>query len=327
MATTIVSGIECRPVAVPLTFPSGDAAGAPVMGGAGFVTVLEATAKAQDALVSLALLEEESTGGGGGGSSSKGEESGSIDDSPIIGTRQGDIYGSVLWPAASCVASYLLEYNVVRGKSVLELGTGTGLVSLASWCLGGANSVVATDYEDLPLRLLDHAARHLNQPPTREANSEDGGGGAPVGLRTGLFDVRNFTDPLPEGDVVVAADILYEPVTGRALAQRVVQALRRGSRVVIGDSPGRAGRPAFLEELERCGVAHAAFLDVRGWTVTGERHELICGKGSTSRTSTIQELAIAVLDLDPSSITSPHRGPDNHFVANSFTASMFSRCC
>jgi predicted nicotinamide N-methyase len=302
----VVAGLECRPVTVPLTFPSGgNDGGDPVMGGAGFVTVLEATAKAQDALVNRALFEEESAGGGGGGGACLVGEQDEPGLSPI-GTQQGDIYGSVLWPAASCVASYLLEHNAVRGRSVLELGAGTGLVSLASWCLGGATSVVATDYEELPLRLLEHAAVHLNPPSaTTIANSEDvGNGRVRTGLRTALFDVRNFTDPLPVGDVVVAADVLYEPATGRALAQRVVQALRRGSRVVIGDSPGRAGRPAFLEELRKCGVMNATFRTVRGWTVTGERHELICGKGSTSRTSMMQELAIAVLDLDPSQYAS-----------------------
>jgi predicted nicotinamide N-methyase len=271
------------------------------MGGAGFVTVLEATAKAQDALVNLALFEEESAGGGGGGGGACGVGEQNEPGLSPIGTLQGDIYGSVLWPAASCVASYLLEHNAVRGKSVLELGTGTGLVSLASWCLGGATSVVATDYEELPLRLLEHAAVHLNPPSATTTSSEDvHNGRVRTSLRTALFDVRDFTDPLPVGDVVVAADVLYEPVTGRALAQRVVQALRRGSRVVIGDSPGRAGRPAFLEELRKCGVMNATFRTVRGWTVTGERHELICGKGSTSRASTMQELAIAVMDLDPS---------------------------
>jgi predicted nicotinamide N-methyase len=275
-----VAGLECRPVQVRL--PELDAA----------VTVLEATAQAQDALVQIALREE--------------DEAAAMDDDGAwlrtdLTTRQplqqllpavtkGDIYGNVLWPAASCAASYLLRHDLVRGRSILELGAGTGLVSLAS-CRAGASAVVATDYEDLPLALLRYAAEHLNRPPP-----------GPSVLRTRLLDVTDPKDLLPAADVVVAADILYEPATGRAVARRAVEALRQGSRVVIGDSPGRAGRPAFLQELRDLGV-DGSFQDVQGWTVTGERHELICGKGSKSRSSSPRVLEIAILDLDPTAHT------------------------
>ena len=58
---------------------------------------------------------------------------------------------------------------------------------------------------------------------------------------------------------------MYEPATGRAVARRVVEALSRGSRVVIGCSPGRPGRPAFLEELREIvpGI-QADFVDAEG---------------------------------------------------------------
>ena len=88
-----------------------------------------------------------------------------------------DPYGAVLWPAAFSVATYLLTSirkndnihakndrkpfksvsDVLKGLSILELGTGTGLVSLAA-ALGGASKIIATDYEEVPLRLLDFAA-------------------------------------------------------------------------------------------------------------------------------------------------------------------------
>jgi hypothetical protein len=83
------------------------------------------------------------------------------------------------------------------------------------------------------------------------------------------------------------------------MAVRALEALQNGSRVLIGDSPGRAGRPAFLQELERLGVKGAAFVDTVGSTVTGERHELICGKGSTTHSQEPQELTVAIMELDP----------------------------
>ena len=111
-----------------------------------------------------------------------------------------------------------------------------------------------------------------------------------------LVDVE--VNSLPE--VVVAADVVYEPRTGRALAHRCLEALARGSQVLIGDSPGRAGRPAFLQELKELGVTNAAFQDVAGETVTGPRNDLICGINSTSVSPTTpQELIVAVMHLHP----------------------------
>lgn len=115
------------------------------------------------------------------------------------------------------------------------------------------------------------------------------------------LDMCDFDTLLPMADVVVAADVMYEPNTGSAVARRAVEALQRGSRVLVGDSPGRAGRPAFLKELKRLGVSAEAakFVDAVGRTCSGPRHELICGKGSMSVSKTPQELAVAIVDLNP----------------------------
>jgi hypothetical protein len=93
---------------------------------------------------------------------------------------------------------------------------------------------------------------------------------------------------------------MYEPLTGRAMAKRVWEALQRSSRILVGDSPGRAGRPAFMEELLCLGVTNAQFVDMVGQTCTGPRHELICGKGSKSVSRFPEDLVVAIMDLDPS---------------------------
>ena len=240
LSTKVVSGVECRPIS--LTFPT-----------IGAITVLEATAQAQNLLVDRALEVEE----------------------------EGDPYGAVLWPAASAMALQLIERRP-KVDSILELGTGTGLVSLVAARLGIPN-VYATDYAQVPLDLLHVAAREYNQ------------------LSSIHLERYDFVqDPLPHSvDLVVAADVLYEPKTGRGLALRVVQALDAGSEVWIADSPGRAGRPAFLQELASLGVQDVAFEDVKGWTVTGDRHELICGPKSTSKSIDPEELTVAFLQLKP----------------------------
>ena len=247
----IVSGIRCREV--PLELPI-----------VGTVTVLEATADSQNDLVDAALEEEQ-------------------DDPENNMLRSGDPYGAVLWPAAWAVAKYMLETMDLTKISILELGTGTGLVSLAA-SLGGCQDVIATDYEPLALKLVDYASQNLQSKP--------------ISIETELLDMCSEDVPLPQVDLIVAADVMYEPKTGIALAHRVVQALKQNSRVVVGDSPGRAGRPAFLKTLQELGI-DAEFRDATGKTCDGPRHELICGPGSTSVSETPKELPVAILDLVP----------------------------
>jgi predicted nicotinamide N-methyase len=49
------------------------------------------------------------------------------------------------WEAALYLSAWLAESDVVKGKSVLELGAGTGLVSLLCTSHLGASRVIATD--------------------------------------------------------------------------------------------------------------------------------------------------------------------------------------
>ena len=261
----IVDGFSCREVSMDL----------PVVG---IVTVLEATAQAQEDLVEMALAMDESE--------IRGEQK----------LAEGDPYGAVLWPAAWAVAEYLLTTENVSalntdgapltGVSIVELGTGTGLVSIAA-ALGGAK-VLATDYEPLALALTQYSALTFH----RRKN---------LHIETRLLDMCDHNTRLPKADIVVAADIMYEPKTGVAMAYRAVEALKQGSRVIVGDSPGRPGRPAFLDTLRSLGVSEQArFVETIGRTCSGHRHDMICGKGSTSVSQTPQDLSVALMDILPS---------------------------
>jgi predicted nicotinamide N-methyase len=240
----------------------------------GRVVVLEATAESQDLLVNLALEE-------------------TVDGAIETTLNSGDPYGTVLWPAAYAVATKILEDSSYRSalpkQTVLELGAGTGLVSLAL-SLAGAKQVIATDYEQITLQILEYAATHLN---TLEKLNDTN----PITYQ--LLDMTDYNNPLPPVDLVVAADIMYEPKTGIAMARRAVEALRQGARVLVGDSPGRPGRGAFLEELRNLGVSNAVFVDAVGYTCSGPRHDLICGKDSQSVSETPRELLVAVMELEP----------------------------
>lgn len=243
-----VDGVQCIQVPIQIN-------------GIGTIKVLEATAEAQEELVNRVLLDD-------------------ISNSLIT-----DPYGAVLWPAAAAVAKYCVEQNLIKNRTLLELGTGTGLVSLTC-AMGGAKLVIATDYESLPLQLLDYAAKHLNP------NSQNQ-------LVCRFFDICDDELDLPQVDILLAADVLYEPRTGRGMAQRVVQALKQGTRVIVGDSPGRAGRAVFVQELTKLGVP-SDFRKVQGWTITTPRHDLICGKDSTTISiDQPRQLLIDILDLHP----------------------------
>ena len=108
-----VDGIDC--VSIDIALPQ-----------VGKVSILEATASAQEELVSLAL-----------------EEDTSLDQNLTL--PSGDPYGAVLWPASTTISRYLIEKRIVENKSVMELGCGTGLISIAC-SLAGARRILATDY-------------------------------------------------------------------------------------------------------------------------------------------------------------------------------------
>jgi len=260
----------------------------------GTVVVLEATADSQEDLINECIeVEEEQEDGCDDANGKKRKR-----------IMEGDPYGSVLWPASWAVSNYVLTQpdliDKINSLSILELGSGTGLVSI-SIAMGGAKRVLATDYEPLALALTRYAADNINK-NNYEKNVNPSNIKLSSKIETQLLDLCDLVQqplPLQDIDIVLAADIMYEPRTGIAMAHRAVEALRNNCRVIVGDSPGRPGRPAFLNTLKELGVEGAEFLETIGKTCSGPRHDLICGKGSTSVSETPQALSVALLDLNP----------------------------
>ena len=200
------------------------------------ITILEANAEAQEALIEKALDEK----------SIAAEE---------------DPYGSVLWPSAKTVSMRLLQLDL-HEKTVLELGTGTGLVSLTA-ALSGAKSVLATDYSLFSLSLVEKA-RDLQHVPISAGI-----------LTTSYFDIKDLNVPLPPADIVVIADLLYDKGLAVAAGKRVCEAYKRGSLVIVGNSPGRCGTPDMLRTCREILGFECVFLKMPGQTVVGHRHDLI----------------------------------------------------
>lgn len=125
-------------------------------------------------------------------------------------------YWAFPWLGGQAVARYVLDHpELVRGKRVLDLATGSGLVALAAR-RAGARTVLACDVDPLAGEAVaaNAAANRL----------------AVAWLQADLLD----GEP-PAVDVVLAGDVLYE----QRMAGRVLAWLRSFDGVVLLGDPGR----------------------------------------------------------------------------------------
>ena len=150
-------------------------------------------------------------------------------------------YAMRLWHSSIVLASWL-DANAAAfdGQTVLEVGCGTGLCSLALAAASSAR-VMASDHDEAGLALLRQSAQEQA-----------------LQLQTCTFDVCGPA-PLPPADWLVASDVAYTPQLADALARRCIEILGRGGRAVVAD-PGRPGRGLFQAVLESHGLA-ASFRD------------------------------------------------------------------
>ncbi len=143
-------------------------------------------------------------------------------------------YWADLWPSALILAEDLAARDG-RGKSVLELGCGIGLVALAAADAGFA--VTATDYYDDALAFTSvNVARN---------------GRSPLSVR--MIDWRALPDDLGRFDMVVASDVLYEPRYPGLVASVLAQTLAPAGTGLIAD-PGRVAAPEFPAECSAHGL-------------------------------------------------------------------------
>jgi predicted nicotinamide N-methyase len=127
------------------------------------------------------------------------------------------------WAGGQALARYVLDHpDLVRGRSVLDLATGSGLVAIAA-ARAGAATVIGIDIDGLAL-----AAFSLNA----EANG--------VQTRGVLQDVLDG-EAFP-ADVVLAGDVFYEKSMADRVLGFLVRARSNGAVVLVGD-PNRAYLP------------------------------------------------------------------------------------
>jgi predicted nicotinamide N-methyase len=156
-------------------------------------------------------------------------------------------FWGMAWGGGLAIAHYLREHpEVVTGRRVLDLGSGSGLCAIAAG-LAGASSVVAVDVDAYAVVAITLNAR-LNRQRV-DVVADDVLDGAP-----------------PDADVVLAGDCWYEePLASRASAW-LRGAGRAGVDVLLGD-PGRRYLPlGGLRELAVYDVRTTADLEDLGRT-------------------------------------------------------------
>ena len=131
-------------------------------------------------------------------------------------------YWAFAWAGGQALSRYVLDHpEIVNGKSVLDFGSGSGLVAIAA-SKAGAERVMAADIDDFA-----QATIKLNA----AAN------GAIVGTTT-----ADLIDSDGNWRIILVGDMCYE----RPLAERLLAWLsdraRHGARVLLGD-PGRSYFP------------------------------------------------------------------------------------
>jgi predicted nicotinamide N-methyase len=128
------------------------------------------------------------------------------------------------WAGGQALARYLLDHpDVVRGRRVLDVASGSGLVAIAA-ALAGAVSVAAGDIDPNAVAVIGVNAA---------AND--------VTVTARPFDL--VADGTGDAEVVLAADVFYQAdFAARALAF-LGEAARSGADVLTAD-PGRAFLPA-----------------------------------------------------------------------------------
>ncbi|CAI6332808.1 unnamed protein product [Periconia digitata] len=170
------------------------------------------------------------------------------------------LWGHFLWNAGRTISLYLEEHahDLVKNKSILELGAGGGLPSLVC-AIKGASRVVVTDYPDADLvDNLSYNIQHCDALPNRDTVSSEGYlWGAPTDtLARHISGESGF-------DVLILADLLFNHSEHAKLVKTVQSTLKKvqTSRAYVFFTPYR---PWLLEK-------DLAFFDLAreaGFTVT-----------------------------------------------------------
>ncbi len=131
-------------------------------------------------------------------------------------------YWAFAWAGGQALARYVLDHpREVAGRSILDFGSGSGLVAIAA-AKAGAAGVLACDIDSFALAAI-------------ELNAAANG----VSITSTMNDVIGSQD---SWDVILLGDMCYERPLAEHLLIWLGEQARGGTRVLLGD-PGRSYFP------------------------------------------------------------------------------------
>jgi predicted nicotinamide N-methyase len=147
-------------------------------------------------------------------------------------------YWAELWPSALVLAGHLAE-RPLAGRRVIELGCGVGVPSIVAGLAGA--EVLATDWYDEALAFT-------------RANAAAAGARVET-LHADWGDPPDALLQQPPADLVIGADLLYEPRNGAALAALLPRIAAPGAELLVAD-PRRPHVDALVDPLRAAGWSH-----------------------------------------------------------------------
>jgi predicted nicotinamide N-methyase len=130
-----------------------------------------------------------------------------------------------VWAGGQALARHVLDHpEIVRGRSVVDVASGSGVAAIAA-ARAGASRVTALDVDPLAAAAA-----------ARNAAAND------VTVDTRAADVAELDVP---ADVILAGDVFYTRTVAERMTTRLRRAGREGTRILVGD-PGRGYFPERL---------------------------------------------------------------------------------
>ena len=140
-------------------------------------------------------------------------------------------YFGILWPAAEALSIYLNHHpELIKNKSILELGCGLGYPSLVATHLGA--KFLATDFHPDVEEYFLRNCRHSNMSCDYMR----------LNWREDKQDIGLF-------DIVMGSDVLYESKHASEVAKGLIRFLKPGGKILLSD-PGRNYLQPFLEAMK-----------------------------------------------------------------------------
>lgn len=168
-------------------------------------------------------------------------------------------YWATPWPGGQALARYVLDNpEIVAGRRVLDLASGSGLVAIAA-ALAGAAEVTANDTDGYAIAAI-------------QANANANG----VQIATAVEDLTDGDGE--DFEVILAGDCLYTAEVAAKMLPFIGRAMQRGVTVLLGDPDRGYAPPGLLRTL-----------------TTYEAAPLVSGEdGQRDRTSVLTPVAVAL---------------------------------